>query len=480
MIAPDGVANRMIVEKLDNFKDRMISRSGEYLNQPDFRRWVIGGIALFATGTIAAIQQNPDTTGALEHAVILSVPQEIIQVPAPQGGMHRVSSSKPNFATYSGLIQKNKTPAFSWQTLTIGRGDTLAALLGAKGLYSRQVRSAVTENASTYSLRNLRAGRTLRLGVDAQGRLNELIYEINNNATVQLRRTADGSYSSRQVARLYETRQTYTSTTIKDSLYQAGKNAGLSDRLVMDIASIFGWDIDFAMDLRRGDRFTAIYEEKYWRGEKIGVGRIVAAEFINRGRVLRAVGIKDQRGKLQYYTPAGKSMQRQFLKNPVRFTRISSRFSNGRYHPILKRWRAHKGVDYAARRGTPVRATATGRILERGRKGGYGKTVVIRHGGKYRTLYAHLSRYRRGLRPGSLVKQGDVIGYVGSSGLATGPHLHYEFRIYGKYRNPLTVRIPRSRPLGASLVAEFNRSAQQISEKLDRINDRVRLVSNTL
>lgn len=282
------------------------------------------------------------------------------------------------------------------------------------------------------------------------------------------------------MARLYETRQTYISATIEDSLYQAGKKAGLSDRLVMDIAGIFGWDIDFAKDLHRGDRFTAIYEENYWRGEKIREGHIVAADFIIRGRVLRAVGLRDERGRLNYYTPKGKSMQRQFLKNPVRFTHISSRFSKGRYHPILKRWRAHKGVDYAARRGTPVRATATGRILERHRKGGYGRTVVIRHGGKYNTLYAHLSRYRRGLRTGSLVKQGDVIGYVGSSGLATGPHLHYEFRVYGKHRNPLTVRVPRSRPLRGNLVANFQHVAQQLSEKLDRINDRVRLASSTL
>jgi murein DD-endopeptidase MepM/ murein hydrolase activator NlpD len=467
----------MIIEKLNKYRDRVIPRFSEYLNQAGHRRWVIGGIALFATGTIAAIQQDPGIT-ALQHDIVMAVPQEIIHVPAPQGGMRRLSESETNFASYSGLIQDDEIPAFNWQILTIGRGDTLAALLGARGLYSHQVRKAVTENASSHNLRNLRVGRTLRLGVDAQGRLNELIYEVNNNATVLMQRATDGSYSSKQVARLYETRQSYASTTIEDSLYQAGKKAGLSDRLVMDIAGIFGWDIDFARDLQRGDHVTAIYEEKYWRGEKIGSGRIVAAEFINRGRILRAIGIRDERGRLHYYTPGGKSMQRQFLKNPVRFTHISSRFSKGRYHPILKRWRAHKGVDYAARRGTPVRATATGRILERGRKGGYGKTVVIRHGGKYATLYAHLSRYRRGLRPGSLVKQGDIIGYVGSSGLATGPHLHYEFRVYGKHRNPLTVRVSRTRPLGENLVAEFSRSAQRFSEKLDRINDRVRLASN--
>lgn len=470
----------MLKTQLHNIRNRVIPRFSEYLTSAGHRRWAIGGIALFATGTIAAIQQDPGMAGALEHDVIMVVPQEIIHVPAPQGGMQRLTESPTSFAVRRGVILDDVKPSFKWQTLAIRRGDTLASLLSARGLYSSQVREAVTKDAASYALRRLRVGRTLRLGVDAQGKLNELIYEINNNANVVMRRTADGSYSASQVARLYEIRQSYISATIEDSLYQAGKKAGLSDRLIMDIAGIFGWDIDFAMDLRRGDRFTAIYEENYWRGEKIGGGHIVAAEFISRGRILRAVGIRHGQGRLHYYTPSGKSMQRQFLKNPVRFTHISSRFSKGRYHPILKRWRAHKGVDYAARRGTPVRATATGRIFERGRKGGYGKTVVIHHGGKYSTLYAHLSRYRRGLRPGSLIRQGDIIGYVGSSGLATGPHLHYEFRVYGRHRNPLTVRVPRSRPIGKDLASDFQSTAQQLSEKLDRISDRVRLASNTL
>ncbi len=469
----------MLKTKLHNIKNRVIPLFNEFLTNASHRRWAVGGIALFATGTIAAIQQDPGLAGALEHDVIMAVPQEIIQVPAPQGGMQRLAKSPATFNVRSGAIVHADKPSFEWQTLVIRRGDTLASLLSTRGLYSSEVRQAVTKDAASYSLRRLRVGRTLRLGVNAQGKLNQLIYELNNNADVILQRAADGSYAARQVARLYETRLSYISATIEDSLYQAGVKAGLSDRLIMDIAGIFGWDIDFAMDLRRGDRFTAIYKENYWRGEKIGGGHIVAAEFINRGRIFRAVGTRDGQGRLNYYTPGGKSMQRQFLKNPVRFTHISSRFSKGRYHPILKRWRAHKGVDYAARRGTPVRATATGRIFERGRKGGYGKTVVIHHGGKYSTLYAHLSRYRRGLRSGSLVHQGDIIGYVGSSGLATGPHLHYEFRVYGRHRNPLTVRVPRSHPISKNLASDFQRRAQQFSEKLDRISDRVRLASNT-
>lgn len=470
----------MLRSKLQQIRTHAMPWFSEYLRHPGHRRWAVGAIALFATGTIAAIQQDPDINDALESDLIMAVPEEIIHVPAARGGMRRATASPEISAIKSGVIVSDDAPDFHWQTLTIRRGDTLARLLQKRGLYSPQVRSAVTKNASTYALRNLRAGRTLRLAVDVQGDLKELIYERNNNATVLMQREVDGSYSTQTTAQLYETRQIYVSATITDSLYQAGLQAGLSDRLVMDIASIFGWDIDFAKNLRRGDKFTAIYEESYWRGEKIRTGHILAAEFTNGGRVLRAIGVRNQRGRFNYYTPSGKSMQRQFLKNPVRFTRISSRFTKGRYHPILKRWRAHNGVDYAARRGTPVRATATGRIFERGRKGGYGKTVVIRHGSKYKTLYAHLSRYRRGLRAGSLVNQGDIIGYVGSSGLATGPHLHYEFRIYGKHRNPLTVRVARSKPISDNVSVAFQIAAQRFNEKLDRINDRVRLASSSL
>jgi murein DD-endopeptidase MepM/ murein hydrolase activator NlpD len=441
-------------------------------------RWLIGGIALFATGTIAAIQLDPEGTQQHENPLVMSVPHEITQVSLVNGGMRTVDSFLPIHSVAFGEIDGIEKSAFNWQKIVIRRGDNLATLLSSRNLYSPEVHHALTTSATAYGFNELLPGRSLRVGVDSEGSLTELAYEIDSDNMLVMSREEDGHYVTHHQKREYTSRQSYVSATIEDSLFAAGKRAGLSDRMILELATIFGWDIDFALDLRRGDRFTVVFEEKFWRGEKIEDGDILAAEFVNQGRLYRAVASKSEDGITRYYTPAGNSMQRQFLKTPVQFSRISSRYSNGRYHPILKRWRAHKGVDYAARTGTPVRATAAGRILERKRKGGYGRTVVIRHGGKYSTLYAHLSRYQKGQRPGSLVRQGEIIGYVGQSGLATGPHLHYEFLVYGQHRNPLTVKLPRGYPVDEQHKAEFLQVAQRWTSALDRLNGRVQLAQS--
>lgn len=237
--------------------------------------------------------------------------------------------------------------------------------------------------------------------------------------------------------RNYEIRIAYRLGTIKRSLLEDGREAGLPDSLIFKLAEIFGWDIDFALDLHEGDRFLIIYEEKFWFGQKISDGNILAAEFINGGKVLRAVGFRSDNGKIEYFTPSGVNLRRLFLRTPVQFSSISSRYSKARYHPILKVWRSHNGVDYIAPRGTPVRATASGHVASIGWSGGYGNRVLIRHTGPYSTLYAHLSQYRPGLKTSDYVEQGEIIGYVGNTGLATGPHLHYEFQINGQHQNPL-------------------------------------------
>ena len=210
-----------------------------------------------------------------------------------------------------------------------------------------------------------------------------------------------------------------------------------------------------------------LYEELYLDGERIGTGDILAAEFTNKGKIYQAVRYTDQQGHTDYYSPDGHSMRKTFLRSPVAFSRISSRFSTGRKHPILNRIRAHKGVDYAAARGTPVKATGNGKIILRGKKGGYGKTVVIKHGSNYSTLYAHLNSYARGLRNGSRVQQGKIIGYVGSTGLATGPHLHYEFLVNGVHRNPLTVKLPDAAPLPKKYRQDFKLATENLLAQLE-------------
>jgi murein DD-endopeptidase MepM/ murein hydrolase activator NlpD len=239
--------------------------------------------------------------------------------------------------------------------------------------------------------------------------------------------------------------------------------------MTMELASIFGWDIDFALDIRKGDEFVVLYDELYLDGEKVGEGHILAATFINQGKTYQAVRYTDGSGVTDYYSPDGKVMHKTFLRTPVEYTRISSGFSLGRLHPILNRIRAHKGVDYAAPTGTPVKVTANGKIIFEGRKGGYGNTVIVQHGNHYSTLYGHLSRFSSGLSSGSSVRQGQVIGYVGMTGLATGPHLHYEFRIDGVHHDPLTVKLPGSEPLDKAYLADFREKAASLTSKLDAL-----------
>lgn len=257
--------------------------------------------------------------------------------------------------------------------------------------------------------------------------------------------------------------------TIETSLFLDGLDAGLSKELIMQLIDIFAWDIDFATNLRNGDYFTVVYEKKVVDGKETDTDEIIAAQFTNQGSTYTAVRYIDEAGNTSYYTPNGQSMQKAFLSTPVDFARISSHFDLKRKHPVLNRIRAHKGVDYAARTGTPVKTTGDGEVIFCGRKGGYGQVVIIKHGDRYETLYAHLSNFKRGLQAGDHVKQGDVIGYVGQTGLATGPHLHYEFHVDGVYRNPETVKLPHSLPISENLLADFKSQTQPFLSQLNQI-----------
>ena len=255
----------------------------------------------------------------------------------------------------------------------------------------------------------------------------------------------------------------YTSThgIITSSLATAGAAVGLSDELITQLTRIFAWDIDFATNLHLGDQFTVVYELT-----ATGDEQIVAAEFVNEGRILTAVRYEDSEGNVNYYTPEGKAMRKAFLSTPVDYARISSHYDPNRRHPILNRIRAHKGVDYAARIGTPVKAAGSGKIAFLGRKGGYGQVIILKHGEHYETLYAHLSDFKRGLLEGDTVEQGDIIGYVGQTGLATGPHLHYEFRVDGIHHNPEHQEPRHLMALNGGLLADFKASAQPVLAQL--------------
>lgn len=261
--------------------------------------------------------------------------------------------------------------------------------------------------------------------------------------------------------------------TIAYSLALAGERAGLSDDLMMQLTNIFAWDIDFATNLYPGDQFTVVYESN-----DSNSGQIVAAEFVNRGKIFTAIRYKDNEGNVNYYSPEGKTMRKAFLSTPVEYTHISSHFDTHRRHPILNRIRAHKGIDYAARTGTPVKSAGDGVVTFLGRKGGYGQVMIVQHGERYETLYAHLSNFKRGLQNGDPVRQGEIIGYVGQTGLATGPHLHYEFRIDGVHRNPETLSLGDSTPLSNHLLADFKSKSQPLLAQLYQTKARTLFAKN--
>jgi len=239
--------------------------------------------------------------------------------------------------------------------------------------------------------------------------------------------------------------------------------------LIMQLANLFAWDIDFALNLRAGDQFSVIYQEHYINGKFFKTGDILTAEFINQGRSIKTIRYQYPTGKISYYSPKGNSIRKAFLRTPIDFARISSHFNLKRKHPVLNRIRAHKGVDYAANTGTPIKASGDGKIIFRGRKGGYGNVVILKHGQRYSTLYAHMSKFKRGQRVGSRVHQGDFIGYVGKTGLASGPHLHYEFRVNGVHRNPLTVKLPNATPIERKYKADFLQKSKLLLAQLEAI-----------
>nr|WP_276611194.1 peptidoglycan DD-metalloendopeptidase family protein [Thioalkalivibrio sp. XN8] len=284
-------------------------------------------------------------------------------------------------------------------------------------------------------------------------------------------------YSASFLEHPVEIRLARTTGRITSSFYAAGLAAGLSDATIMRLAGIYAWDIDFALDIRRDDWFSVVYEELWQDGEKLRDGEIVAAEFSNQGRSYRAVRFPDEDGRASYYTPEGDNMRKAFLRAPVHFTRVSSNFNPNRLHPVHKIRRPHRGVDYAAPTGTPIMAAGDGKVISAGTQGGYGRTVVLQHGGNVTTLYAHMSRIAASARVGRRVKQGDIIGYVGATGTATGPHLHYEYRINGVHKNPRTVDLPKADPVPAARRAEFAAVTAPLVAELDALGGPLRLAA---
>lgn len=416
--------------------------------------------------------------GELAAAIETSLPASSTHERAAEQILEQLDKQDPSTATVD--------PAdIAWESVMVRRGDTLASILTRLGLETRTASDLLALGGVTKELTRIFPGDQIELRKAADNTLVALRYTFESSARILEIRRQDGRYEPTLGDIPLERRITAAAASIDSSLFAAGQQAGLSDTLIMALADVFAWDVDFALDIRKDDHFAVLYEELYRDGQKVRDGNILAAEFTNDGRTYRAVRFDDDSGVASgYYSMDGQAMRKAFLRSPVEFTRISSTFSTGRRHPVLNRIRAHKGVDYAAPTGTPVKATGDGKIAFIGTKGGYGKTVVVQHGTQYSTLYAHLNRFARGIKAGAKVKQGEVIGYVGQTGLATGPHLHYEFLVNGVHRNPLTVALPHAEPLPAQFRPAFLTLAEQRVAELtkwqttrfaaaDRRNDRL-------
>ena len=431
---------------------------------------------------VALLGGNSEPVGAIQT---VSLPLEekisfIEALPLPQAGITEevaIHEIAPEIPTLSTPAAKLETPAQitpeasgNWHTVTVKSGDSLAGIFTKLNISPQQLHALLQQGGATHNLKKIHPGQTLRLLTDDEHGLIKLSYPIDKLSSLEISRSGD-DFEISTTHLTPERRKVSASATINSSLFLAGHNAGLSDSITMELAGVFGWDIDFALDIRKGDQFTVLYEEIYLDGELIDNGDILAAEFVNQGKRYQAVRYTDAGGRTDYYSLDGNSMRKTFLRTPVEFSRISSRFSNGRKHPILNKIRAHKGVDYAAARGTAIKSTANGKIVHKGKKGGYGNTLIIQHGSRYSTLYAHMSKYRGGLKKGSRVRQGQTIGYVGSSGLATGPHLHYELRVDGTHRDPLRVKLPGADPLNKKYMADFNSKAEALIAQIDLVRD---------
>ena len=358
-----------------------------------------------------------------------------------------------------------RTDGRFWREERIRPGDTLGQVLARLGTNDSAARNFLHTNAAARALYQLRPGKALRIETDGDGRMVALRYLLANGDQLAVDRT-DAGFLARTVVPQTAVRMELRSAEVNSSLFAAADGVGLPDAITMQLAEVFSGDIDFYHDLRRGDRFTVVYEMRYVDGEPIGAGRILAAEFINKGTPYRAFLWHDAEGTEGYYAEDGKNLRKAFLRSPVAFTRITSGFSLARFHPFLQTWRAHKGVDFAAPTGTPVRAAADGKVASLGRQTGYGNVVIVQHHGAYSTLYAHLSRFAAGMRSGAVVRQGEVIGYVGQTGWATGPHLHYEFRVNNVQRNPLTIALPTALPLSGSELTAYTAQVPTLAAQL--------------
>ncbi|RZS38361.1 murein DD-endopeptidase MepM/ murein hydrolase activator NlpD [Limnobacter thiooxidans] len=416
------------------------------------RKWVIVGFFSFpvlgAVVAIAGSVQNSPVDSALSNSEVVI---EAVELNLADQGIF----------TFEPLVAEER----------IRRGDTLVSLLDRMGVNTQGLGPFMAQDKIAKSLVNLRAGRVLSVQQGADGDLKWLRYKSDLDEDKQesiLIQKMNGQFTAKLESVNFEKQVVFRAGQIESSLFAAADKAGLPDSVAIQLTEIFSSDIDFHRELRKGDEFKVVYEDMTLEGRSARAGRVLAVEFVNNNKPYKAYWFKPNGNQsAAYYDEDGRSLKKSFLRSPLAFSRISSGFTTRRFHPIQQRWKAHNGVDYAAPTGTPIMATASGTVKFSGVQNGYGNFVEIQHHSGYSTAYAHLSRFASGIRVGQKVQQGDVIGYVGATGWATGPHLHYEFRVNRVPKNPLSITVAQSEPLDRAAISEFKRVQLALDRRME-------------
>jgi murein DD-endopeptidase MepM/ murein hydrolase activator NlpD len=405
------------------------------------------------------------------------------EVSAPQlASAESMPTSEPaaiNMSDYVVSDEPQLADITVWKNFEVQQGDTLSTIFSKVGLTDQDMFQVLNSSEEAKVLNRLYPGYQLDFMVPDQGELEQLRV-MSSPLEGFLFTRADNGYRAERILKEAQLQQAFKVGTIADSLFMAGQQQNIPAIHIMEMANIFGGVIDFILDPRAGDEFSILYEEKYLDGDFIGPGDIIATQYINQGKVYTAVRYENLDGEVGFYSPEGESMRKAFLRSPLDVFRISSNFNPNRRHPILNTIRAHKGTDYAAPTGTPIRATGDGRVTHAGRYGSFGNLVVLNHAGGFETKYAHLSRYANGISKGDRVRQGDIIGYVGATGGATGPHLHYEFLVNGVHQNPRTIvdRLPKAESIDTAEMDRFKAQTAELLERFQELNSTLVLTLN--
>ncbi len=436
----------------------------------------IAGALTLALGAFVATKFTDEDDRFTSEAVLLAIPETLAsadELPEPSRSV--LPAEVPPAPIKA--VAPEPEPTTGQQTTRstkVKAGDNLANIFKREGIPQRDLALLLESKPFGNRLKRIHPGHEFTFGLNGSDELVSLSYSPGPLDTLAFERVGD-AFVGKERRRQPDRVTTYKHAVIDHSLFVASQRAGLEDSLTMRVAQMFQWDIDFVLDIRKGDEFYVLFEELYLGDEFIGHGNVLAAEFINQEQSYRAFAYEDVHGNLGYYTSEGKNMKKAFLRAPVEFTRISSNFNLRRKHPLYKRTMPHRGIDYAAPRGTPILAAGDGKVVTASRSNANGNFVVLQHGEEFVTKYLHLSKFANSIRRGSRVKQGDIIGYVGATGWATGPHLHYEFLVNGVHKNPRTVKLPDAKPISSDEQQRFAESTAPVMQLLDNFKQQTQL-----